>query len=525
MDMNRTEFLQQQNKMFEKLYQDGANSYWMMATTGEEEWTKKAEEAEIAMVQYFSRSDLFEQVKQYRNEDGLDPVEKRELNFLYNNFAGNQLPAELLTEMVKLSTELNSTFNTYRAKLDGAEVSENDIRDILVNSNDLEKRERAWHASKEIGQEVVEKLLDLVKKRNEGAQSLGYKNHHEMAFELQELDRDFVFATFQKLKELTDEPFRQMKREMDEELAARFGIAVGDLRPWHYADPFFQEVPPSKDLDIEPFYIGKDIEQITIDTFSSMGMDIQDMLAKSDLYPRDKKNQHAFCIDIDRKNDVRVLCNNTPSSYWMETMLHEFGHAVYFKYLDSALPYILREPAHTFTTEAIAFYYMRMGKQALWLERFLGLDAATIQEIAPKLEKELQLQMLIAVRWITTFVFFERELYENPDQDLNRLWWKLVEEIQFVNPPENRDYPHWAAKIHFTIAPVYYQNYLLGELTASQLYRYIEENISKDPYKTEVGEFLKDFFFMAARYNWNEKLERTTGEILNPQHFIDRFVK
>lgn len=523
--MGKATFLQEQNAMFEKLHLEGANSYWMQATTGLEEWNKKAEEAGIAYAKYLSQPDLFAQVKAYREEQGLDALEKREFDYLYLSMVGNQLPTELLTEMVKLSTELNSTFNTYRAKLDGAEVSENEIREILVGSTDLEKRERAWHASKEIGNEVVEKLLELVKKRNEGARSLGYADHHAMAFELQELDRDFVFATFQKLKELSDEPFRKIKQELDEELAERFGIKVEDLRPWHYADPFFQEAPPSKELDLEAFYQGKDIEQITIDTFASMGMEIQDMLAKSDLYPREKKNQHAFCTDINRKEDVRVLCNIAPSSYWMETMLHEFGHAVYFKYLDASLPFILREPAHIFTTEAIAMYYGRMAKQAVWLERFLGLDANTIEEITPKLEKALQRQMLISARWIITFVFFERALYENPDQDLNQLWWKLVEEIQFVNPPENRDYPHWAAKIHFTLAPVYYQNYLLGELTTSQIHRYIEENFSQDPFKPEVGEFLKQFFHMGARFNWNEKLEKTTGEQLNPQHFIDQFVK
>lgn len=523
--MSRTEFLQQQNDIFAQLYEEMAINYWMSATTGEQEWNKKTEEAELALRKYLSQPELFAKVKQYLAEGNLAPLDKRELDSLYLNLLDNQLPADLLAEMVKLSTELNSIFNTYRAKLDEVEVSENEVRDILVSSNDLDKRERAWHASKTIGNEVVGKLLQLVKMRNEAARSLGYDNYHAMAFETQELDRDFVFSTFQKLKELSDEPFRQLKRELDKELAERFGIAVADLRPWHYADPFFQEAPPSKNLDLEPFYQGKDIEQIMVDTFTSMGMDIKDMLAKSDLYPRDKKNQHAFCTDIDRKEDVRVLCNISPSSYWMETMLHEFGHAVYFKYLDPTLPFILRSPAHTFTTEAIAMYYGRMGKQALWLEKFLGLDVATVQKLAPQLEKALQRQMLISARWIITFVFFEKELYENPDQDLNQLWWKLVEEIQFVNPPENRDYPHWAAKIHFTLAPVYYQNYLLGELTTSQIHRYIEESISKDPFIPEVGDFLKQFFFMGARYHWNEKLEKSTGEQLNPQHFIDQFVK
>ena len=64
------------------------------------------------------------------------------------------------------------------------------------------------------------------------------------------------------------------------------------------------------------------------------------------------KNQHAFCIHIDRKGDVRVLANVRPTAKWMETMLHEYGHAVYDKQLNPALPFALRTPAHLITTEA-----------------------------------------------------------------------------------------------------------------------------------------------------------------------------
>ena len=133
-----------------------------------------------------------------------------------------------------------------------------------------------------------------------------------------------------------------------------------------------------------------------------------------------------------------------------------------------------------------------------------------------------QAQMLIQARWMITFVFFEKELYENPDQDLNTLWWKIVSEVQLVTPPENRNQPDWAAKIHFTLAPVYYQNYLLGELMAAQLLRHIETKISPDVFTKEAGQMLiEEFFKPGSLYNWNEKIRRVTGEKLNPAYFIE----
>lgn len=524
--MSLEQFLQKQNESLRTLHINRAEASWMAATTGEEEWNKKSAEAETELNLYLSNSGLFEEVKTYLNGPLDNDEQKRQLQSLYYSMVKNQIPEENLKEMVEMSTELIGVFNTFRALLDGREVSENEVRDILTQSHDLELRERAWHASKQIGQKVEGKLLTLVKKRNETARSLGYDNFHQMSYELQELDREFVFSTFRKLKEISDEPFRLMKREMDEELAERFGLSVDELRPWHYADPFFQEAPPSRDLDLDPFYKGKNLEDLTVETFKSMGMDITDMLANSDLYPRPKKNQHAFCTDINREGDVRVLCNNTESDYWSVTMLHEFGHAVYNKYIDRSLPFLLRRPAHTLSTEAIAMLYGRMGKNPGWLERFLGVDAEKAEELKPFIDESLRRQMLISARWFMTFAFFERELYENPDQNLNELWWKIVSEVQLVNPPENRDYPHWAAKIHFTLVPVYYQNYLLGELTTSQLQRYIEKNIPAGLFTKEAGDYLvNEFFKPGALYHWNEKIDRATGEKLNPQHFVDQFVK
>ncbi|MDN4608506.1 M2 family metallopeptidase [Sporosarcina highlanderae] len=523
--MTVEQFLEEQNKTIRDFHITRANSSWMAATTGEDEWNKKTAAASNAVNVYLSNPERFEQVKAYLAQEDLTTIQRRQLEDLQTGMAGKQIPEDDLKEMVERSTELIGIFNTFRATIDGKSVSENDVRQILIKSNDSAEREEAWHASKQIGKEVEEKLLTLVRKRNEVARSLGYENYHQMSFEHQELDRDEIFSIFHKLKDLSDEPFRQMKLELDSELAERFGVSIDGLRPWHYADPFFQEAPPSKDLDLDPFYEGKDLEHLTIETFKSMGMDITDMLANSDLYPRDKKNQHAFCSDLNREGDVRVLCNNVPSDYWSTTMLHEFGHAVYFKYVDPTLPFLLRSCAHTLTTEAIAMLYGRFAKNPDWLQQFLGIDDAEVAELEPLINESLRKQMLIAGRWIMTFSFFERELYENPDQDLNKLWWKLVKDVQFVNPPEEQDFPHWAAKIHFTLAPVYYQNYLLGELTTSQLQAYIEKNISKDLFTPKVGAYLVDEFFKpGALYPWNEKIERTTGEKLNPQYFIDQFV-
>ncbi|KGR76876.1 M2 family metallopeptidase [Ureibacillus manganicus] len=524
MSKNVQTFLQKFNDQIQLLMRDGAEASWMAQTTGDPKWAAKQSEARTKLSLLFSKKETYEETKNYLEYENLTDIEKRQLEIILDRIKGNLLPEEVLADLSKRSSDLNLMFNSYIPEVEGKKYSANEIRNVLINSTDQELRKKVWYASKEVGKIVEKDLLELVKKRNEAARLLGYENHYQMSFALQDLDQQEVFSIFNDLITQSDSAYRSMKKELDERLADKFGITPSEIRPWHYVDPFFQEAPPSEKTNLDSFYKGKDILQKTTDTFLSMGIEISDLYEKSDLYPREKKNPTAFCTDMDREGDVRVLCNLEENSYWMETNLHEFGHAAYFKYIDRELPFILRAPSHILTTEAIAMLFGKMGKDPRWLRQFLNINEETIQELSPELEKFQKLSMLIAGRWIITFVYFEKELYENPDQDLNTLWWDIVSRVQLVTPPDSTDQPDWAAKIHFTLAPVYYQNYLLGELMAAQLQRYIENTISPDIFTKATGDMLiNQYFKTGALYKWNEKISKITGEKLNPSHFCELY--
>ena len=83
----------------------------------------------------------------------------------------------------------------------------------------------------------------------------------------------------------------------------------------------------------------------------------------------------------------------------MGTMLHEFGHAVYDKYLGDDLPFFLRETAHTLTTEAVAMLMGRFSRNAAWLERYAGLSPEEARGIEASARAEQQAQLLILARW------------------------------------------------------------------------------------------------------------------------------
>ncbi|MFV8827810.1 M3 family metallopeptidase [Alkalihalobacterium sp. APHAB7] len=522
---NIEEFLKDQNETIKDLYESVLTNHWMAATTGDKKWSEQHEKALNTYYSHFSGKELMDQVLYFRGAQGLEYKQQRQLDDIYRKMLKNQLSAESLGKTLELEKEISQTFTAFRPILQGNEVTNNEINDILKNSHDLVQREEAWLASKQISKKIEAQVLQLVHKRNEDARVLGYDNFYQMSMETQELDINNVFQILEDLKEQSDAPFEKLKQEIDEELAKKWGISVGDIRPWHYTDPFFQEAPAVQGIDIDSYFKGKNVVEMANQTFQAIGLDIEDVLKRSDLYPRVNKNPFGFCSDINREGDVRILVNLDKSLFWCTALLHELGHAVYFKNIDRQLPFVLRFHSHTLTTEAVALFFGRMSKMDRWQKRFLGLKPSQLEEMKPFANKMLQRQMLVSARWIITFSTFERKLYENPNQNLNQLWWKLVQDIQFMNPPEQTHFPDWAAKMHFSLAPASYQDYLLGELTASQLHCFIEKNISNDLFTEEVGSYLvHEFIRPGASLHWNEKIKRATGEYLNPRYFIKQFL-
>jgi len=510
-------------------------AWWEAAVTGDPNAYNRSSELTLQIRRIYSDAKDFAYLRELKDSRQIkDKLLARQLTVLYNSYLANQIEPELLKQIVELGTQIEKNFSTFRGTIDGRKVTDNEIKEILKNETDSAKRQQAWLASKQVGQAVAGDIVHLVKLRNQAARKLGFNNYHTMALATGEQDVKDLDKIFAELYHLTNEPFRKVKTELDAILARQLGVSPEKLMPWHYHAPFFQETPMVYDLDLDVYYQGKNIEQLAAKFYQGLGLPVEQILANSDLYEKEGKNPHAFCTHIDREGDVRILCNIQSNETWMETTLHELGHGVYDKYLDFDSPYLLRSPAHPFTTEAIAMFFGRLSRNPAWMQEMLGLSDAQRAEIEKVSGKYMQLKQLIFARWDMVMYNFEKELYANPDQDLNKLWWDMVEKYQFVNRPPERNSPDWAAKIHFAVAPCYYHNYMLGELLASQLHHALRTKVLKVKKGQEIsyvgqekaGRFLREKVFEAGNlYPWNQMIERTTGEPLTARYFVEQFVK
>jgi peptidyl-dipeptidase A len=495
-----------------------AGEAWWRASTDVCETTEAARvTAELAFTDALADPDAFAALG--AAAPARDPLVDRQVRVLRDGMVAHQVDAALRREIVGLEASIDATFNRFRGTLDGEPVADHVIADVLRTSDDASHRQAAWVAAKEVGGAVAADVRRLAHLRNRAARSLGYRDHFAMTLATSELDEDRLLATLDAVDDATRDLFTVWKDDADAARAARFGCRPVDLRPWHYDDPFFQAAPEIPGLDLDPWFAGIDQVAATRRTYAGIGFDIDPIVTRSDLLPRDRKSQHAFCIHVDRAGDVRVLSNNVPGEYWTETMLHEFGHAVYDAGLDPELPWSLRS-MHPLTTEGVAMLFGRLSLDGEWLTGVAGVAPEEVERQGPLLARRSLLARLVFARWVLVMTNFERGLYADPDADHDTRWWDLVERFQLLRRPDDRHAPDWAAKIHVALAPVYYQNYLLGELVASQLEATLRERFGGIVDRPGVGEHLARAVFAPGwRVPWARLVADATGRPLGVEAF------
>jgi len=428
------------------------------------------------------------------------------------------VPEAIRHRIVELEASVESRFARHRGVVAGAEVDDNEIKRILRESDDTATRREAWEASKTVGAAVADDVRQLARLRNEAARSLGYRDWFALSVASSEMSEDKLFETLDECDAVTAEPFASWKTALDARLAERFGCGVAELRPWHYADPFFQEVPKDGGVDLDPVFADADVVELAGRTFAGMGLDTEQIVVSSDLFPRDGKCQHAFCMDVDRKGDVRVLANVVHDRYWADTMLHELGHGVFDLGFDDGLPWLLRD-CHLTVTEGIAIMMGRLSQDGDWLREVAGVKPEEAERLRGQLGAAQAAELVVFTRWVLVMTSFERSLYAEPESDLDARWWELVQRYQGVTPPDGRKEPDWAAKIHVACAPVYYHTYLYGQLVASQLRATLDRETGGIVGKPEAGALLRERVFGPGQsLRWDRLIERATGEPLTARH-------
>ena len=139
-----------------QLYKESALASWNANITGTSEDWAKSEKASFEVAKIFTDSVSFAELKELKDDGFIkDSLLARQLELLYNAFLGGQVDPELLAEQIRMETEISKKYSNFRATVNGKELSDNQVEDILKNSTSSKELQAAWEGHKMIGPVVA----------------------------------------------------------------------------------------------------------------------------------------------------------------------------------------------------------------------------------------------------------------------------------------------------------------------------------------------------------------------------------
>ena len=550
-----SDFLNEYNKTFTRLYYASSQASWKTNTEIREGDTLNAYNSRLAdeaLAAFTGSVDNIEKARKFlADKSNLDAGQVRQLEaVLYNAGSDPQTVAPLVKEKIKASIAQTEKLFGFNFTLDGKPVTTNDIDGILRDERDLTRRLKAWEASKEVGRDLKEGLVNLRRLRNETVQALDYDDFFSYQVSDYGMTTDEMMDMMKRLNQELRPLYRELHTYARYELAKKYGVKeVPDLLPAHWLPNRWAQDWGSmlevQGLNIDKVLAEKSPEWIVKegeDFYRSLGFDAlpETFWKRSSLYPYPadsavKKNNHASAWHLDLNDDVRSLMSVEANSEWFETSNHELGHIYYFMtYTNPDVPPVLRNGANRAFHEAIGSMMGMAAMQKPYLvNRGLISENTKTDSIGLLLKEALQHVVFIPFS-AGVMSEFEKALYADnlPPDQFNSKWWALAKQYQGIEPPGERgeEYCDAATKTHINDDAAQYYDYALSTVLMFQLHQHIAENILKqDPTATnyygnkEIGDFLTKIMRPGASRNWRDVLKEATGEDMNAKAMLRYF--
>lgn len=518
---------------------------------GDETNAKRTNAANLALSDFTGSTRNVNQAQTLlKSRASLTPLQVRQLERIVYLAGDNPEAAKaVVKERIAAEIKQNEKLYGYTFKIDGKAVTPNEIDKILVNSNDLALRRKAWTASKEVGRELKDGLADLQRLRNAVVAPLGYKSFNAY----QVADYGMTTDEMNRLLDDINRELRPLYRELHTwaryELAKKYNAEVPDQLPADWLPnrwaQYWDGLVKVEGLDITLRLKEKSPEWITRqaeDFYVSLGFPAlpKSFYERSSLYPlpadaKYKKNTHASAWHLDLDKDIRSLMSVETNSDWYETAHHELGHIYYYvAYTNKDVPPLLRAGANRAYHEAVGTMMGLASTQKPFLVgRGLASDDAKTDEIQALMKEALHYVVYMPFA-AGTMPKYESDLYDArlSKNEYNRRWWQLARKYQGIIPPTTRgeEYADAATKTHINDDPAQYYDYALSVVLLFQLHDHIARNILKqNPRATnyygneQVGDFLKTIMSPGASRDWRIVLREATGEDFSAKAMLRYF--
>ncbi|HYF91914.1 MAG TPA: M3 family metallopeptidase [Symbiobacteriaceae bacterium] len=425
-----------------------------------------------------------------------DPLLERRLQVWQQTFRGARVSSH--PDVRAMVNEISDAIVAHRYSVQGQDLDLGGVRHVLRTEPNRDRRRAAWLSFAPLSQKLHARTRELFRLRNALARAEGFETYAHMQLDAQGLTLPQVRGILEELA-LASEPAYQ---DLLGEGASR--CKLGRVQPWDIK----YLLDGVGGLPIKYFPRGKITARLD-EWAAQHGLDLRGLgIAVHLIYIP----YNGLCIGV-TPTDIRILGNWADGHNYYKTAFHELGHALHAAFSNPGSHVLRREPA--VFNEAMAELIGYTVQDQAWLAH-MGLTASEVASAGT-----LSMGPWFAyLRQRTAHALFEYQAYADPDGDLDVINAGIEARILGCTIDET---PRWAAEPNawYTRYPVYWQNYVLADVVASQVHHDLRRRFGSVWRNPQALSYVKEQYWApGAALDWQEKLRRGTGEPLGTRALV-----
>ncbi|EOU2462815.1 M3 family metallopeptidase [Vibrio navarrensis] len=547
--MTATSYLNQLNHQYLTIHRRKEDFFWE-TYMGISDDHQGSTQAQTQWTNFLAQADKIAEIKQQLQaaEQITDQQEKsatkQGLQGWLNMFESHAIEAdsarEQKAELIRFEAELfekkQNHVMTYTNE-QGQEVEGSlPVLGAAIRNSDQEAvRQSAHQALLNLEQWLLQNgFLELVKKRNAFARSMGYRNFFDYSvIKTEHMTTQALFAILDDFEQRTRQSHQNSLQQLAQEKGASAlhghnfifsfaGDAMRDLDPY---------VPFSKSL------------RRWVESFGRLNIDYSAAELTLDLLDRKGKYPNGFCHGpipsfYDQGEWIAAKVNFTSnakpdqvgSGYdGINTLFHEGGHAAHFANVKMNAPCFSQEfaPTSMAYAETQSMFCDSLLNDADWLKLY-ALDAngnPVPDEVIQAMINSRQPFKAYEERSILVVPYFERALYELEETQLTpEVVTQLARDTEqkilglACSPRPLMAIPHLLSDE----ASCAYQGYLLAHMAVYQTRAYFTEKFGYLTDNPEIGPLLAKHYWHAGNsVSHSESIKSLTGEGFNAKYLAD----